>query len=68
VKIDVEGHEIEALRGAEALIRRDRPDMLIEVADVNRAEIDALLNSFGYRIAATHRRYPENENVLAIPA
>ena len=31
IKIDVEGHELAVLRGAEALIRSDRPVLLVEV-------------------------------------
>jgi len=31
IKLDVEGHELPALRGAEGLIRRDRPRLLIEL-------------------------------------
>lgn len=31
VKIDVEGHELEVLKGAAATIRRDRPVLLIEI-------------------------------------
>jgi FkbM family methyltransferase len=31
VKIDVEGHELAALRGAERLLRRDRPTLLVEI-------------------------------------
>ena len=30
IKIDVEGHEIAVLRGAETLIRRDRPVLIVE--------------------------------------
>lgn len=67
VKIDVEGHELEALRGAEGLIGRDRPDMLVEVDDRNRVAVDAWLAANDYRVAATHRRYRVNENLLAVP-
>lgn len=31
IKVDVEGHELEVLRGAEGLIRRCRPVLLVEV-------------------------------------
>ncbi len=31
VKIDVEGHELEVLRGGEATLRRERPTLLIEI-------------------------------------
>ncbi len=33
IKIDVEGHELDVLRGAEATLRRNRPNLLIEVED-----------------------------------
>ncbi|MCB1093191.1 MAG: FkbM family methyltransferase [Verrucomicrobiae bacterium] len=31
IKIDVEGHEFEVLRGAEALLRAQRPNLLVEI-------------------------------------
>jgi FkbM family methyltransferase len=37
MKIDVEGHELAVLRGAERSIIRDRPTILIEVEDRHRA-------------------------------
>lgn len=33
VKIDVEGHELRVLRGGEQMIRKHRPNMLIEIED-----------------------------------
>jgi len=36
VKIDVEGHEAEVLRGAANIITRDRPNFLIEVGGYER--------------------------------
>jgi hypothetical protein len=54
VKIDVEGHELAVLRGASALLRRDRPALLVEVSgdpDAERGpahELFALLAGLGY--------------------
>ena len=48
VKMDVEGHELEAIRGMLGLIEKDRPRLLIEGAD---AEVrDILVGRFRYRL------------------
>ncbi|SFB18346.1 methyltransferase, FkbM family [Rhizobium sp. NFR07] len=36
IKVDVEGHELKVLKGAEAVLRRDRPNLLIEAEDRHR--------------------------------
>jgi FkbM family methyltransferase len=36
MKIDVEGHELKVLKGAEATLRRDRPNLLIEAEERHR--------------------------------
>ena len=33
IKIDVEGHELEVLRGADKVLRRDRPNLLVEIEE-----------------------------------
>jgi hypothetical protein len=53
IKIDVEGHEAAALTGAEAMIRRNRPLVVLEVlpndvADGTSAAVE-VLRSYGYR-------------------
>lgn len=52
IKIDVEGHELTVLQGAQALIRRDRPILLIEVEDAfrpnARSKVSELLATLGY--------------------
>ena len=53
VKIDVEGHEEQVLRGAEALLRRHRPVVILEqnedvVVDGTSPSLE-LLKSLGYR-------------------
>ncbi|BCB91095.1 FkbM family methyltransferase [Phytohabitans suffuscus] len=51
MKIDVEGHELPALRGAERTVRRDRPLLLVEVEERIQPidPILALLAGWGYR-------------------
>jgi FkbM family methyltransferase len=51
VKLDVEGHEMPALRGAERTIRRDRPLMLIELEERIQPvqPVLDLLAGWGYR-------------------
>lgn len=49
IKIDVEGHELEVLRGGLETIRRDRPVLIIENNPDQSAAIQALLEETGYR-------------------
>jgi FkbM family methyltransferase len=48
IKIDVEGHEIEVLRGAEQTIRRCRPHLIIEVQDEHLRDVRAMVSGWGY--------------------
>lgn len=50
VKIDVEGAEVEVLRGAACLIATCTPELLIEVDDLARLrEVESLLGALGYQ-------------------
>ena len=53
IKIDVEGHEIDALKGAENLIRRDNPIIMFELnkCDFQNGEspVFNLLKQYGYQ-------------------
>lgn len=58
VKLDLEGAEVEALRGAASVLARQRPDLVLEVvpeqlerAGSSAAELFALLRAGGYRIS-----------------
>lgn len=53
LKIDTEGHELFVLKGAEKLIKKTHPDILVETTSTkkcgyNPVEIPKLLNSWGY--------------------
>ncbi|MCC1498394.1 FkbM family methyltransferase, partial [Alcanivorax sp. 1008] len=67
LKIDVEGHEMEALAGLAKTIDRCRPAMLIEVSDCNGADFESWLMDNGYSISRRMRHHGENTEVLALP-
>ena len=49
IKMDVEGHELEVLKGAEQTLRQNRPILLVEVLEESRTAVFAFLASLGYR-------------------
>jgi FkbM family methyltransferase len=59
VKIDVEGAEIDVLRGMPTLLREDRPALMVEVTREARAVYE-LLSSAGYRLFDEDLRAPED--------
>jgi FkbM family methyltransferase len=75
VKIDVEGFEIEVLRGMRATIERCKPVFMIEFDPAQAAGIADILSPFGYRPyvfdlhASSFRRYDggEVENLFHLP-
>jgi len=60
IKIDTEGHEIHVLKGADRLIRRDRPVIILEANE----EAATYLRDLGYSIAHA----PGSPNYVAEPA
>ncbi|MDB2391136.1 FkbM family methyltransferase [Alphaproteobacteria bacterium] len=68
IKIDVEGHELSALKGAKAIIERNDPIIIFEqgideISDGSSAVID-FLRSYGYRFQAIENRFDFGENFL----
>jgi FkbM family methyltransferase len=51
IKIDVEGHELNVLKGIELLLRRDKPNLIIEIWDhaLDTYETFDFLKSINYR-------------------
>jgi hypothetical protein len=50
IKIDVEGMELEVLKGAQQLVARCHPLMMIEAQDANREALLALAAQLGYAL------------------
>lgn len=70
VKIDIEGMDHIALRGADRLLSR-RPTLILEVSDANRFELSSILQKHQYQLFDTDlhqvRKMPLC-NVVAMPA
>jgi FkbM family methyltransferase len=49
IKLDVEGNEVAALRGAQETIKARRPDIVVEAASDADPELATLLGPLGYR-------------------
>jgi len=60
IKIDVEGMEPDVLAGAEALLHRCRPQLVVETIKTDAAAVRRLLEALGYRT------WPMGINLLAL--
>ena len=63
IKIDVEGHECEVLKGAEQTIRRHRPFLYVELFDFDRNPATEYIRHLGY---TQFVKRPEH-NYLCLP-
>ena len=71
IKIDIEGMEMEALRGARRTLTQHHPVLLVEVIKSDRAAIEAFLGELGYgvhdlvmNVLAVHKSDPTKVNVM----
>jgi len=55
IKIDVQGHELEVIQGAGALIRKHQPTLCCELNKGN-AMVEILLAEMGYRLHSRHNK------------
>ncbi|MFD1555777.1 FkbM family methyltransferase [Paraburkholderia silviterrae] len=62
IKLDVEGMEVEVLRGARATLQNHKPILLIEIIKSDQAIIESLLGELEYRI------FPAGVNLIAVHA
>ena len=57
IKIDVEGHEIDVLKGAMQIIRMHKPKIIIEIWSRNMEKIETMTHSFGYSMEHIWQEY-----------
>ncbi len=67
VKIDVEGNEMNVLRGLSATIERCRPVMFVEVDKMNYEAFFGWVDANAYEIKHEIVRYKNNKNYLVTP-
>ena len=64
IKIDVEGHEKNVIIGAENIIKKNKPNLLIEIEEKHTKEkvedVIIFINDFGYK-----SYYCENYNIIS---
>jgi hypothetical protein len=56
LKIDVEGFEIEVIRGAKRLLQKV-DYIMIETSGTNRRIVDKLLSNFNFKVADNYKSY-----------
>jgi FkbM family methyltransferase len=71
MKVDVEGHELEVLRGAYNTLSRHRPILLVELWPENTKEVEEFLGKLRYSVARVLTKYTKGrvrcENRLYLP-
>lgn len=67
IKMDIEGMEMQALRGLERTISTHRPPVFLELDHANLPAFRDWLAAHDYAIAHEGRSYPANQDLLVLP-
>lgn len=67
LKVDVEGMELQVLRGLQGAIITHRPPIFVEVDHQNNAALLAWADQIGYGVAVEGRSFKKNRNILLAP-
>ena len=67
IKLDIEGMEMQALRGLDATIATHRPPVFLELDHENAPAFRDWLAAHDYRVAHEGPRYPANQDLLVLP-
>lgn len=67
IKIDVEGMELETLRGLEKTIKRCMPNMFIEVNNEHDEEFREMMHEYNYEIVFESINYLTSKNYIVCP-
>lgn len=67
IKVDVDGMEMQVLRGLQKTITRTRPVLLVEVDRANAHEFADWRLAQGFALPATLKHYATNRNYLCVP-
>ncbi|MEO8242967.1 MAG: FkbM family methyltransferase [bacterium] len=67
LKVDVEGMELEVLRGLQGTITTCHPPIFVEVDHSNNAALLAWAAEIGYGVAVEGRSFKKNRNILLAP-
>lgn len=57
IKIDVEGAEVEVLKGMSETMKRHHPVIVVEVWSENSKLVEEIVSQFGYRVERINREY-----------
>ena len=66
IKVDVEGFEVEVLKGMAKTLKRDKPIMMIEIWATNLNDVHAILDPLGYQFELMSDRISQADYVCYI--